>query len=271
MALTEAQLAKMVNLKALQSLANRTDAVTDDLQNQIDNINDAVIKGVKVNGTALTPVGNVVDVLATMEKLATAESGFASSYQMKVNGVAVGDKINIAKDYVVKSATLLTSTAENYQTIGTSAAGKKYIDFVINTKVDGDSAAVSDTHIYLPVEDLVDVYLAGNGLELDANNTFSIKLESGNTNGLTVGANGLGLNTVTAASNGTGGANGAMLATDKERLDAMSDQANKTTVGTEGSGAIEIDGVSKAVVYIATDDEVSEMLDTSLPAPAAGE
>jgi len=45
---------------------------------------------------------------------------------------------------------------------------------------------------------------------------------------------------------------------------------NKTTVTTEGTGAIELDGVSKAVVYIATDAEVTEMLNDVFN-PSAGE
>jgi hypothetical protein len=61
-----------------------------------------------------------------------------------------------------------------------------------------------------------------------------------------------------------------MSAADKEKLAGISDEANKVTVTTEGSGAIELDGVSKAVVYIATDAEVAEMIDAALPAPSSG-
>lgn len=44
------------------------------------------------------------------------------------------------------------------------------------------------------------------------------------------------------------------------KLSDISAEANKTTVATEGSGAIEINGVSKTVVYFATDTEVTEAL-----------
>lgn len=301
--LTAAQLAKLFKVKDAQALGERIKAV-------IDALNEAVIKGVKVNGTALTPTGNVVDVIATVEKLATAETGFASSYQFKVNGVAVGDKINIAKDKVVKSAELLEATAQNYETVGCSAAGKKYIDLVINTVADGDNNTETDTHIYLPVEDLVDVYLAGNGLQLDpSTNTFSIKLDSSYLNGLKVGANGLGLDLAADASttyvaatgtyvsgttyytsntgatevdttgfeedvtdvssyfvaNVSAAVNGAMSGADKGKLDKISDRANRTTVTTEKAGTIEIDGVSKTIVEIATDTEVTTMLNEIFP------
>ncbi|MBQ9526254.1 MAG: hypothetical protein IJR68_01475 [Fretibacterium sp.] len=55
---------------------------------------------------------------------------------------------------------------------------------------------------------------------------------------------------------------GKRLMTDAEgtKLAGISTEANKTTVTTEASGAIEIDGVSKTVVAFATDTEVTEAL-----------
>ena len=151
------------------------------------------INTVKVNGTALTATNNAVDITIAVEKKATANTGYAASYTIKANGTAVSDDINIPKDFVVKNAELKTSTAENYQSIGTSAAGKKYIDLIINT-VDASETA---SHIYLPVEDLVDVYTAGNGLTV-ANNEFSLVIDNSSANGLSVGANGLALALATA-------------------------------------------------------------------------
>lgn len=159
-----------------------------------------------------------------VEKQVTAESGFAATYVVKQNGVQKGAKINIPKDMVVKNATLETSTAENYETVGTSAAGKLYIDFVINT-VEGDGNA---THIYLPVEDLVDLYEAGDGLEVN-NNQFTLKIDTENARGLAVGANGLSLSLAVASVNKVGGSAGAMSATDKEKLDGIDEGANAYT------------------------------------------
>lgn len=141
-------------------------------------------------------------------------------------------KINIPKDYLVKSATLETSTAQNYETVGTSAAGKKYIDFVVNT-VDSDA---TDTHIYLPVEDLVDVYTAGNGLDV-TNNEFTLVIDSTNAHGLAVGANGLSLALVVASTGGVGGSAGAMSAADKEKLDGIAAGANNYTHPTLSGGS----------------------------------
>lgn len=273
MALTNDQLEKLTRLKHLQSFGVRVEEIVTDLQGQIDDINEGVIKGVKVNGTALTPTGNVVDVLMTVEKKATADAGYASSYVFKANGVAVGDTINIAKDWLLTGVEKGTVTAADkaaggkFENDDDFAVGDKYIDFSFNVKAGG---AETTTHIYLNVQDLVDAYLAGNGLALDSStNTFSVVIDSSNANGLSVGANGIALGLATDSVAGAmSAADHTQFTADSAKLADISDEANKTTVGTEGSGAIEIDGTSKVVVYIATDAEVAEMLDDVLPAPS---
>ena len=275
MALTPEQLEKLTRLKHLQSFGTRVEAIATDLQEKIDDINDNVIKGVKVNGTALTPTGNVVDVLMTVEKKATADEGYASSYVFKANGVAVGDTINIAKDWLLTGVEKGTVTAADkaaggkFENDDDFAVGDKYIDFSFNVKSGG---AETTTHIYLNVQDLVDAYLAGNGLALDSStNTFSVVIDSSSANGLSVGANGIALGLATdSAAGAMSAADHTQFTADSAKLAGISDEANKTTVTTEGSRAIEIDGISKAVVYIATDAEVAEMLDDVLPAPSNG-
>jgi hypothetical protein len=239
MALTNDQLEKLTRLKHLQSLATRTKAV-------IDALDAAVVKSV------------------TLTKDATATTGYAASYTLAVNGTDLATKIDIPKDFLVKSATLETVSTADVPYSG-AVVGDKYIDFVINAK----DASETAEHIYLPVNDLVDVYTAGNGLAL-SNGAFSVVVDSSNANGLSVGANGVALALATASTSGVGGSAGAMSAADKEKLAGISTEANKVTVTTEGSGAIEIDGVSKSVVYIATDAEVAEMIDAALPAPSSG-
>lgn len=264
MALTPEQLEKALRLKHGQAIATRVKLVTDDLQTQIDELDDGAIKSVKVNGTALTPVDGAVDVLIAIEKKATANTGYAASYSIKANGVALSPDIDIPKDFLVKSATLETVTTADTPYSG-AKVGDKYIDFVINAK----DASETAEHIYLPVGDLVDVYLAGNGLHLDTStNTFSVQIDSSNANGLSVGANGVALGLATDSVAGAmSAADHAQFTADSAKLADISDEANKTTVTTEGSGAIEIDGVSKTVVDFATDAEVAEMLDAALPAP----
>ena len=192
----------------------------------------------KVNGTALTAEGGAVNITATLEQQATAEQGFASTYQMKVNNVLVGDKINIPKDWLLNGVTKGTVAAADKETGGKFAddsgfaVGNQYLDFAFNVKANGDGGTETTTHIYLNVQDLVDVYLNGLGLDLQ-NNTFSIKIDSTNANGLSVGASGLAMALATAdTDDGQGGTTpgtaGAMSAADKTYLEGL-----KATTFTE--------------------------------------
>lgn len=240
MALTPEQLAKLTNLEQLQLLAQRTNA-------KFVALDAEVVKSV------------------TVAKDATATTGYAASYTISVNDTPLATKIDIPKDFLVKSATLETVTTADVPYSG-AVVGDKYIDFVINAK----DASETAEHIYLPVNDLVDVYNAGNGLSLDpSTNTFSVTVDTANANGLSVGASGIALAAVTASTSGAGGTNGAMLATDKEKLDGIAAQATKAEVTTEKAGTITINGTTKTIVDFATNAEVTEMLDAALPAPSS--
>lgn len=238
-------------------------AVNEDLQSQIDTLDGGAIKTVKVNGTALTSTEGAVDVLVTVEKKATPNTGFAASYVVKANGVAVGDPIDVAKDWVLSAVDKGTVTTADkaaggkFENDDDFAVGDRYVDMTFNVKAGG---AETPTHIYLNVQEFFDVYTNGNGLNL-VNGEFSIKLASGNENGLSVDANGLALGVATdSAAGAMSAADHTQFTADTAKLAAISAQANKTTVTTEGSGAIEIDGVSKVVVNIATDAEITELI-----------
>lgn len=112
--------------------------------------------------------GSVVSVV----KQETAETDYAATYYVTQGGEQVGAKINIPKDYLVKSATLETVTEADKPYEG-AKVGDKYIDFVVNSKDTSSTAS----HIYLPVNDLVDVYKADETtLTLNSStNTFSVK------------------------------------------------------------------------------------------------
>ena len=108
----------------------------------------------------------------TLSARATAEAGYASTYDLHQGGVLKGS-INIPKDFLVKSAALSTVTTADVPYTG-AKVGDKYIDFVINAK---DASATAE-HIYLPVNDLVDVYTAQQNatqvqLAIDNNNVIS--------------------------------------------------------------------------------------------------
>lgn len=154
----------------------------------------------------------------TVEKAATAESGYVATYYLAKDGTQAGASINIPKDFLVKSAEIKEVETADTPYTG-AAAGDKYIDFVINSK-DGDD---TESHIYLPVQELVDAYTAGDGIDISSANVVSVKVDTANANGLGVTGDGLKLDAATAATAG------AMSAADKTNLD---DVVEKLTIGT---------------------------------------
>lgn len=180
-------------------------------------------------GVSGSPQGGAVTIVES-----TGSGDTLKTYTLYQEGVPLSPSITIPKDFLVKSGAVIDVVEYNgsyYNATDTShttslpvnAAGK-YLDFVINTK---DTAQGSGTtsHIYILVSDLVDAYTEGNGIRIGTGNVISIKMYSGHENGLGVGGDGLSLNVVTASTGGVGGTNGAMLATDKEKLDNISSGA----------------------------------------------
>ena len=151
-------------------------------------------------------------------KQGTAESGYLSTYYLTKGGEQVGEKINIPKDFLVNSADILEVEEENQPYDG-AQVGDLYIDFVINSKGADDTA----THIYLPVNELVDAYTGGNGIEVSTANVISAKIDSVNANGLGVTAAGFKLDLATTSTAG------AMSAADKAKLDGIAAGANNYT------------------------------------------
>lgn len=123
---------------------------------------------------SLSDAGGIV----TVEEQLVADTGYAKTYVIKQGSSSsksqVGVKINIPKDFLVRSGSVKTCIQDNVPVQGYKA-GDLYIDFVINAK---DSSA-TDEHIYILVSDLLsgDTYNADETtITLNANNnTFSIK------------------------------------------------------------------------------------------------
>ncbi len=143
----------------------------------------------------------------TITKLETAETGYSASYQLTKDGTQVGTTINIPKDYLVKSASIKVSTGSG--DASGLPSGTKYIDFVVNTT----EGSGNESHIYLNVNDLVDVYTGGNGIEISASNEISVTVVA--DNGLSVDANGIAMAVATTETAG------AMSAEDKTKLDGL--------------------------------------------------
>jgi hypothetical protein len=120
----------------------------------------------------------------TLTTAQQADTGFLTTYILSQGGSEVG-RINIPKDFLVKSASLETVATANHPYTG-AIVGEKYIDFVINSMDSDAEEERTDSHIYLPVKDLVDVYTGdwlstdGQGhaggfvkIEVDSNNEIS--------------------------------------------------------------------------------------------------
>lgn len=116
-------MSKHTTLEQLKKLAQRTKTELTTLEGKIDDYD--------------------------LTKLESAEDGYLATYQLTKGGTPTGDKINIPKDLLVKSASVKVAT-ETGQPYEGAVAGDKYIDFAINS-VEGDA---NESHVYLAVKDL---------------------------------------------------------------------------------------------------------------------
>jgi hypothetical protein len=156
-------------------------------------------------------------------KLEIATDGYLASYQLQKDGAPAGATINIPKDYLVKSASVKTATADDPSGF---AEGTKYIDFVVNT-YDTDSGTGKESHIYLNVQDLVDAYTPGDGIEISEANAISVKVVA--ENGLSVDASGVKMG---VASENT---NGAMASTMVAKLNGIAEGATQNAITLNGT------------------------------------
>lgn len=122
-----------------------------------------------------------IESIVDIEKQTPAEEGYFATYVVKQNGAQVGAKINIPKDFLVKSATVEVVIAIDVPYAG-AQVGDKYIDFVINVK----EGATIDEHIYIPVNDLMHP-LSGNTTTVA--NEYELQVSISNTNQVTVTLN----------------------------------------------------------------------------------
>lgn len=146
--------------------------VHDSLETKVDKVTGKGLSSNDFTNTYKNTLDNLNTTLddyeVTVQKSATAETGYIATYKVMQGSTQVGASINIPKDYLVKSATMETCTTINNPVTG-YMVGDKYLDFVINTK---DNTGTNE-HLYILVSDLVDTYTAGAGLTLSSNE-FSI-------------------------------------------------------------------------------------------------
>lgn len=129
------------------------------------------IEKITLNGVELSISNKTVAITTdtdgySIQALEQADSGYAATYQLYHGTTAVsGAKINIPKDMVISSDSALKKAEKANEPVEGLAVGDPYIDFVL--------ANSDNSHIYLPVKDLVDVYDAGNGITVTGH-TISI-------------------------------------------------------------------------------------------------
>lgn len=161
---------------------------------------------VAVDGGLFVPTTVVPEY--SIEKQEVADDGFAASYKLKkvTNGDVsyVGDTINIAKDLVLKTATLEVVTEANVPYDG-AVVGDPYICMIFN-----DANASS---VYVPVSGLVDRFTAGDGISIE-NNVVKVKLAE-NAHGL------MAVNGTLDIALATRKSDGAMSKEDKLKLDSI--------------------------------------------------
>ena len=217
-----------------------------------------VLETIKVNGVVQSIEDKAVDIKVpgyTVEK--SEKSGdYAAVYRLMKDGVAVGAAINIPKDMVVKSGSVVTNPTG--QPKGT------YIKLVL-------ANATNDT-LYVDVGGLIEYVTSGSAagdMVVITIDEQTHKVTASITNGAITKAK-LETEVQTALNKAHEHANAAELdkiATgDKAKWDATSakvegiaEGATKVEAGTT-EGNIKINGVETAVVTIATDAEVTEML-----------
>lgn len=150
----------------------------------------------KINANDKVLSQTVDGLLSTLslKKVATPATGMASQYQLvgKDGTTVLGVSIDIPKDQFLKSAEFIASATEADKTIDSSViVGDPYLKFIFQT-------TGADTTTYVSVKKLVDVYVAGNGINVTSN-TISIKIDASGESFLTVGTNGLKLSGVQTA------------------------------------------------------------------------
>lgn len=164
------QILEMIEGKADESelsVVAKTGKYTDLLN--LPNLSNVAITG-DFNDLSNKPTIISLGADVTLEQQAIADVGYFATYVLKQGGIAVGDKLQIPKDYLVKSVSIKECIVDDDPVPGYKV-GDYYFDFVFNTKDSGET----DTHEYLLANVLKDVYHADNVTLIENNNTFAVK------------------------------------------------------------------------------------------------
>lgn len=280
---------KLARLKHLKQLAQKAKAESDAIATRVKALENVgaqanVLETIKVNGVVQSIEDKAVDIKVpgyTVEK--SEKSGdYAAVYQLMKDGVAVGAAINIPKDMVVKSGSVVTNpTGQPKGTyiklvLANATNDTLYIDvgglieYVTSGSAVGDMVVIAiDEQTHKVTASITDGAITKAKLETEVQTALNKAHEHANK-ALLDTYDQTNANIKDAVSKKHSHANAAELdkiATgDKEKWDATSTKVEGIAEGatkveastTEGN--IKINGVETAVVTIATDAEVTEML-----------
>ncbi len=155
----------------------------------------------------LTAADNTIEI-------ADAEGeGSGKTIKVKVSGdegndlqvKADGLYVHVEPVTMLKGSTIGTVTTANSPYDG-AEVGDRYIDFEMNDE--------TSSHLYVPLGDLFNPYIAGDGIAVDGS-TISVTVDPANANGLSATSTGIALGLATVDKPG------AMSAVDKVTLDAL--------------------------------------------------
>jgi hypothetical protein len=157
-------------------VAGKADAFTaGDGIDYTDNVVKVAISATEGNSLSVNSDGLYVAVPEievpeyTLESVSDPDSAYASQYQLKKDGVAVGATINIPKDQFLKDASF-HATAEDGV-----AVEAPYLKFVWDLDINEDLEGIQNV-TYVPVKDLVDTYTAGDYIQINDANAISLNL-----------------------------------------------------------------------------------------------
>lgn len=147
----------------------------------------------KVDGNALqlrsdglyaVPAEPIVIPEYTLEKQVEPSVGSVATYRLKKTVgeevIYIGDAIELGKEIMLQGGSL-EEVVENGVPYAEAKIGNKYLDLVLNDE--------AKSHIYVPVDGLVDNVKAGRGVEV-VDNTVSIKLSPVEDNVLVIAEDG---------------------------------------------------------------------------------
>ena len=222
-------------------------AITVTDKAEAEGVKEIALK-ISANDKILSQTADGLLATVAIAKLSSATAGYASSYQLQdKDGNALGVTIDIPKDMVVSKGEVKTVETTDQPYSG-AVIGDKYIDLTIANN-DG-------SHIYIPVKDLVDVYTAGNGINVSGSNVISVVIDPASEGFLTVSATGVKLAGVQNAINAA-----------KATIDAYTINTKAINTNPVLNGAdIALTGYNYSGMVTATDtvNSAIQKLDTAL-------